>query len=264
MLIADCWVLTCILLNSMEQLRPLLGTTLVVVAHPDDEVIACGALMQKMQQAVVVFATDGAPREESFWRQYGSRQAYAEIRRQEARRALKIVGACPVFLAERVEAGIADQELFRNLHAAISALETVVARLEPASLLTLAYEGGHPDHDAACFLAAVVGRRAALPVWECPLYHRNADGSNAFQAFPARTGGEVELHSECPQLQKKIQMFHAYESQRPALESFRSDYETFRPIADYDFTRPPLPWKLNYEMWGWQMSGSEVAGAFAE
>jgi N-acetylglucosamine malate deacetylase 2 len=261
---ADGCALARITLISMEQLRPLLDATLVVVAHPDDEVIACGTLMQRMQQAAVVFATDGAPREEGFWKQYGSREAYSEIRRREARHALKIAGACPIFLADRVKDGIADQELFKSLDAAIAGLESIVVKMGPAALLTLAYEGGHPDHDAACFIAHVVGRRAALPVWECPLYHRNADGSNAFQVFPTRTGGEVELHSECPQLQKKIKMFHAYESQRPALESFRSDYETFRPIADYDFTRPPLPWKLNYEMWGWQMSGAEVAGAFAD
>jgi LmbE family N-acetylglucosaminyl deacetylase len=248
----------------MEQLRPLLDATLVVVAHPDDEVIACAALMQKMRQAVVVFATDGAPHEEGFWRQYGSRQAYAELRRHEARHALRIVSACPVFLADYVKGGIADQELFRNLPAAIAALEKIVVRVGPASLLTLAYQGGHPDHDAACFMASVVGRRAVLPVWECPLYHRNADGSSALQTFPALTGGEVALHCECPLLQKKIQMFRAYESQRPILESFRPDYETYRPLADYDFTRPPLPWKLNYEMWGWQMSGTELASAFAK
>jgi LmbE family N-acetylglucosaminyl deacetylase len=247
----------------MERFRPLLGATLVVVAHPDDEVIACGALMQKMRQAMVVFATDGAPREEGFWRQYGSRQAYAEARRREARHALKIAGACPIFLADHVEGGIIDQELFRNLPAAIAALEKIIVQTEPASLLTLAYEGGHPDHDAACFMAAVTGRRAVLPVWECPLYHRNADESSALQTFPELTGGEVSLHCECPLLEKKIQMFHAYESQRPVLESFRPDYEIYRPLADYDFTRRPLPWKLNYEMWGWQMSGGEVASAFA-
>jgi LmbE family N-acetylglucosaminyl deacetylase len=247
----------------MEQLRPLLGTTLVVVAHPDDEVIACGALMQKMQQAVVVFSTDGAPRDEGFWRQYGSRQAYAEIRRKEARHALKIAGACPMFLSDRVEGGIPDQELFRNRPAAIAALERIVVEVEPQSILTLAYEGGHPDHDATCFMAAVVGRRAALPVWESPLYHRNADSSSALQTFPTRTGAETELRTECPLLQKKIQMFRAYKSQGSVLEGFRPDFETFRPIADYDFTRPPAPWKLNYEMWGWKMTGAEVASAFA-
>jgi LmbE family N-acetylglucosaminyl deacetylase len=247
----------------MEQLRPLLGTTLVLVAHPDDEVITCGALMQKMQRAVVVFATDGAPRDEGFWKTYGSRQAYADVRRREARRALRIVGASPVFLAERVEDGIVDQDLFRNLPVAISALEQVIAQIDPDALLTLAYEGGHPDHDAVCFMASVVGRRAAIPVWESPLYHRNADGSSALQKFPTLTGAELELRSECAPLQKKIQMFHTYKSQKLALDDFRPDLESFRPLADYDFTRPPLPWELNYELWQWGMTGAEVSAAFS-
>lgn len=248
----------------MEQLRPLLRTTLVLVAHPDDEVIACGALMPKMQRAVVVFATDGAPRDERFWKAYGSRQAYADVRRQEARRALRMVGACPVFLAERVTDGIADQELFRNLPAAISALEQVIAQVDPDAVLTLAYEGGHPDHDAVCFMAAVVGRRAAIPVWESPLYHRNADGSSALQRFPTPTGAELELRSESAPLQKKIQMFHTYKSQELVLDVFRPDLESFRPLADYDFTHPPLPWELNYELWKWGMTGGELSAAFVE
>lgn len=246
------------------RIRPLLGSTLAVVAHPDDEVIACGSLLQRMQRAVVVFATDGAPRDEGFWKKYGSREAYAEVRRQEARRALRKAGASAVFLSDCVPRGIADQELFRTLPAAIAALERVIAQARPECILTLAYEGGHPDHDAACFIASVIGRRVSLPVWESPLYHRNADGASVLQAFPRLTGSEVELRSECGLLENKIAMFRAYESQNLALESFRPDYETYRPVAGYDFTRPPLPWKLNYEYWHWPMTGEEVSAAFAE
>src|SRR5260370_1049033 len=158
----------------MDELRPLLGTTLVLVPHPDDEVIVCGGLMQKMRRAILVFATDGAPRDGGFWRQYGSRQAYAAVRGQEARQALSTVGACPVFLADRVEGGIADQELFRKLPAAIAAMEEIVTRLQPGCILTPAYEGGHPDHDAACFIGSVVGRPPLLPRCDSPLYPRHA------------------------------------------------------------------------------------------
>ena len=219
--------------------------------------------MQKMQRAVVVFATDGAPRNQGFWKQYGSRQAYAELRRHEARQALATIGAWPVFLVDRVEGGIADQELFQNLPAAVAALEKVIDRLGPDCILAPAYEGGHPDHDAACFMAWVAGRHAATPVWESPLYHAKADGGRAVQTFPHATGGELELHADQEVLQKKIEMLRIYRSQGLALEDFRPDVETFRPIANYDFIRPPLPWKLNYEQWGWTMTGEDVAGAFA-
>src|SRR5438552_12711687 len=180
----------------MNDLQPLQERAVVLVAHPDDEVIAFGALLQQMKKAIVVFATDGAPRDAHFWKQYGSRKAYTKIRRQEACEALGIVSAQPVFLWEQVKGGIADQELFKRLPLAVRAFEHIIAENSPDCLLTLAYEGGHPDHDAACFIASDIGRRMKLPVWESPLYHRRPDGSNATQTFPAKTGKEIELKVE--------------------------------------------------------------------
>src|SRR3954464_14150939 len=45
----------------MDLLAPLLGRTLVIVAHPDDEAVACAALLQRMREAHVLFCTDGGP-----------------------------------------------------------------------------------------------------------------------------------------------------------------------------------------------------------
>ncbi len=236
---------------------------MALVAHPDDEVIAFGALLQQLKDAVVVFATDGAPRDPGFWERYGSREAYAEIRRQEACDALSIVGAHPAFLWERIEGGVADQELFQRLPPAIRAFEHIVTETRPDFLLTLAYEGGHPDHDAACFIASEVGKRMKVPVWESPLYCRHRDGSSATQTFPQKSGKEFELIVEGAALEKKLQMFHTYKSQGLVLDGFRPEIEQYRPVMEYDFTRRPVPWKLNYEMWEWKMTGDEVAEAFA-
>ncbi|HEX7284980.1 MAG TPA: PIG-L family deacetylase [Candidatus Angelobacter sp.] len=244
------------------ELKPLLGTTLILVAHPDDEAIAFGALMQQMRRAVVVFATDGAPRDERFWQQYGSRQAYAQVRRREACATLGLVGAEPVYLVDRVKGGVADQELFRNLPAAIEVCRQIVDDLRPEALSTLAYEGGHPDHDAICFIASTLAREAGLPVWEAPLYHRNQDGACVFQQFHRPAGGEVRLQVEGAVLENKTAMFRAYASQESVLDDFHAETETVRPLAGYDFSRPPLPWKLNYEHWGWPMTGEAVAGEF--
>lgn len=248
----------------MDDLQILLENPLILVAHPDDELVICGGLMQRMQRAIVVFATDGAPRPENFWQQYGSREAYAQIRRQEAREALSLAGAEPIFLADRVEGGITDQELFRNLPAAISALKKIVVETAPLAILAPNYEGGHPDHDAACFIASSVGRREEIPVWESPIYHRRADGSSVVQSFPETSGQEIELRYAGEALETKIRMFRTYKSQGPILEAFQPEHESFRPLVNYDFTQPPLPWKLNYEHWGWTMTGKEVAAAFAE
>lgn len=250
---------------TVDPLQPLLETTLVLVAHPDDEVIVCGGLMQRMKRAVVVFATDGAPRDPTFWKQYGSREAYADVRRGEAGRALETVDAEAVFLGDSMEmdGGLADQELFRNLQAATAAVEKIVKRLEPDCMLTLAYEGGHPDHDAACFIASIVGPRARIPVWESPLYHRNAEGVSITQAFPQRSGNEIDARIEGPALEKKMRMFDHYRSQGLLINSFEPRRETFRPLAGYDFTRPPMTCQLNYEAWQWKMTGKEVSAVFS-
>ena len=248
----------------MADLHVLLATTVILVAHPDDEVIGFGALMQQMRRPVVVFATDGAPWDDYFWKSYGSREAYAEVRRQEARGALAIVGAEPVFLADSVPGGIADQELYQRIPAAVEAFAEALQPIKPDALLTLSYEGGHPDHDAACFIACLVGRSIGIPVWEAPLYHRHPDGSGAIQNFHQRSGEEIDLHVEGEAMRKKVEMFHTYKSQKLVLDGFRPQIETFRPVANYDFTRRPMPWKLNYELWQWKMNGDEVARAFAE
>jgi N-acetylglucosamine malate deacetylase 2 len=247
----------------MNLFAPLLGTTLMLVAHADDEVIAFAGLIQRMKKGVVVIATDGAPRDSYFWREYDSRENYAEVRRQEARLALEIVGAQPIFLSDRVNGGIVDQELFRRLPEAITALEEVVDATAPDALLTLAYEGGHPDHDACCFMCSHISRKRKIPAWESPLYHRNVDGSAMVQTFPSLTGQELNYDVDAETLQKKVRMFHSYKSQKLVLDGFRPQIEQFRPMAAYDFTRRPLPWKLNYEHWQWPMTGEEVAGCFA-
>src|SRR6185437_12802075 len=223
----------------MADIDVLLGTTIILVAHPDDEVIGFGALMQRIRKAVVVFATDGAPRDEYFWKPYGSREAYAEIRRQEARAALAVVGAEPVFLTDRVAGGIADQELFRRLPQALEGFRNVVAEIRPDALLTLAYEGGHPDHDSACFLASNCARRMGLPVWEAPLYYRDHNGAGVAQKFVALTGQEIVTQVEGEALEKKMEMFHTYVSQKLVLGGFRPELEQFRPMAEYDFTGLP-------------------------
>lgn len=246
----------------MNELDPLLGTTVVLVAHPDDEVIGFGALIQRMRRAIVVFATDGAPRDPYFWKEYGSREAYSQIRRAEAEAALKIVGAEPVFLSDSVSGGIADQELFLRLAPAVQAFERVLADVRPHAILTLSYEGGHPDHDSACFIASIAGQSARIPVWESPLYHREPDGKGVAQKFHDLLGTEIELRIHGEEFQKKIEMFHTYKSQKLTLNSFRPEMETFRPVRDYDFKHRPFPWKLNYELWQWKMTGEQVSEEF--
>src|SRR4051812_27083745 len=140
----------------MAWIDELAGRTLVLVAHPDDECIAFGALLQRMREPLVVFATNGSPVDPYFWQRYGSREAYAALRRDEALNSMHAAGVKDVVFLADMPGGetLVDQELFRNLHTAYTLLVDIVARRMSTAILTLAYEGGHPDHDSCSFLAA--------------------------------------------------------------------------------------------------------------
>lgn len=243
----------------MDSLQPILGRTLVFVAHPDDEAVGCGALLQRMRDPYVVFATDAAPRSGYFWKPYGTRESYAATRANEAKHALALIGVeSAQFLLK--ENPIADQELFLNLNSAYHALCMLLKQEEPEAILTLAYEGGHPDHDACCFLGFVAGREFGLPVWEVPLYHREA-GEIVRQKFIA--GDSIRVTPAAEELKRKLAMFAAYESQKHVVSEFDPTFEIVRIMHAYDFRQPPHAGELNYEAWQWPMKGSGLCHAFS-
>ena len=246
----------------MDALAPLLGKTLILIAHPDDEAVGCGALLQRMREPVVVFATDGAPHDPYFWEKYGSREAYAELRRQEARAALGLAGVRHVEFLRAGEGYFTDQELFRCLRPALESLSALVRHHRPQALLTLAYEGGHPDHDSCSFLASVLARTLSLPAWEMPLYFRRSNNAILFQQFRSLNGAEVSLQPAAQEQTIKHGMLAAYASQGEMLKQFSAATEWFRPQAAYDYSQPPHAGVLNYEAWGWPIKGAEVSSAF--
>ena len=246
-------------------LDQLLLRTLLIVAHPDDESISCGGLLQRMDRPCVVFATDGAPKDEYFWRNYGSREAYAKLREDEARAALEAVGVTAVeFLSHRVQTPLVDQLLYKSLTSAFAALSSIVEKFRPHRLLTLAYEGGHPDHDSVSFLSAQLGKAYSIPVWEAPLYHRRATGQGVYQQFVLEQGEVIEHRVERRELEAKMKMLACYKSQFDALPSFCPELERFRLQMQYNYSRRPHEGKLNYELWQWRMTPEEVCAAFIE
>ena len=243
------------------ELGPLLGRTLLLVAHPDDEAIGCGGLLQRIREPFVVFATDGGPVDPYFWRRYGSRRAYAELRQRELIEALGALGVARWQVLQADGKQVGDQELYLNLPQALACLNEIVKQFQPEALLTHAYEGGHPDHNACSFLAAKAGAEAGLPVWEFPLYHRDSSQVPVLQRFPP--GEQIEIRLSDQEIARKIKSWRAYPSQGDFLQHFHPATERFRPQPEYDYLRPPHEGPLNYEVWGWKMTGRDVCAAFA-
>lgn len=253
-------------LTSVADISELLGRTLVIVAHADDEAVACGALLQRMSDPAVVICTDGAPRDAYFWQAYGSRAEYGRVRVREARRALQAVGVRDVHLLPEFEAegAFADQELFRRIPLAMRHLRKIAQQTGSEAVLTPAYEGGHPDHDTCNFLGCQLAGELQVPAWEACLYHRYAGEKMTIQHFVQTTGEEVRLDISAEELARKRTMQAAYVSQRDVLAMFHPDLEMVRPMVHYDYLQPPHEGTLNYEAWGWPIRGWELCDRFQQ
>lgn len=246
----------------MDPLAPLLGRTLVIVAHPDDEAVACGGLLQRVREPHVLFCTDGGPLDPYFWENYGEREAYTQLREKEARQALGEIGVSNVeFVRTRSGQPIIDQQLFQHLHEAVPAVSDVVARIRPDALLTIAYEGGHPDHDSCSFITSVIAREQHLPAWEMPIEPLFKKVERRWQTFLSPAQPAIPLHPTAGEVARKRRALRAYASQGN-FDSIAGVDETFRPMPQYDYTRRPHQDILNYESWEWKMTGDEVSAAF--
>lgn len=124
------------------------GLTLFVLAHPDDE-LAFAPLLHRLARertpVQLIYLTDGA-----------APFASAALRTAESIAALAWLGIdwSSLWFAGS-EIGIADGQLYRHLPSALDAIEQrVPADSAIAAIYTLAWEGGHPDHDAAHVVAA--------------------------------------------------------------------------------------------------------------
>jgi N-acetylglucosamine malate deacetylase 2 len=233
--------------------------TVLVFAHPDDEVIALGARLVGFRSALLVHVTDGVPRNGADSRVHGftTLEEYRQCREGELRRALQLAGLEKI---QRVQLQIPDQEVSLALAQLIRELGHIFIQQRPEVVFTHPYEGGHPDHDACAF---AVHRAAGLMepdglkppmIVEGAFYHAAADGIRTGSFLPhVENSEEIQFVLSADGQLRKQRLFECFPSQEDTLRYFATERECFRIAPRYDFHRPPHAGPVFYDHYAWGM-----------
>jgi N-acetylglucosamine malate deacetylase 1 len=140
------------------------GGVLLLLAHFDDEFFFSPVIEEAVgagRPVYCVYTTDS--------RGYG---VPSEIRKRESLRALESLGVPESsVMCVGVQSGIADGMAFRCLPQMHRAVGEAVSGLDITEIYVLAWEGGHPDHDATHLAAVALARELGVRrLLECPAY----------------------------------------------------------------------------------------------
>jgi len=257
--------LTSALLDGIVERNALAGTkmtTLVLVAHPDDEAIGVGGLLAGIPDAVVAHVTDGAPRDDQYAQSKGfeNRETYARARRREVVNALGHAGITP----ERCRGlGYVDGEASKQLVELVFDVADLLDEVHPDVVFTHPYEGGHSDHDATAFavhLASGILRRDNAPtplVLELTSYHNFSGQRRVFDFLPFLGADSRTIELSETEKALKRRMYDEFASQKDCLTRFPISIERFRSAPRYLFTVAPHGGTLDYERYCTVITGAE-------
>jgi LmbE family N-acetylglucosaminyl deacetylase len=248
------------LLSRLIAGEKILDPVMIIVAHPDDETIGIGGRISCFDSLTLVHATNGAPGWPGWIQKTGfeNAEAYSAARFSELDQALHIMGAHPV---GHLRFDYTDGALVRNL---VELTERLQVQLRGVSaVITHAYEGGHPDHDACAFAVQYATRRLADSGFKSPQrieftsYFSLKKRFHAGSFWPDQNNPGHIVRLIRNQRRQKKGAIKAFRTQKSVLKPFSVRHEMYREAPQYDFRNPAPPGVWLYDAFGWPITGSD-------
>jgi LmbE family N-acetylglucosaminyl deacetylase len=220
------------------------ANVLYILAHQDDELGCAAKIMSDIRNgknASVLWVTDGAL------------HVPATTREKESREAMRLLG---VKQENLFFLGYPDASGYKHVKEAFADALKVAKMLSPAEITSIAYEGGHIDHDLTSLIASLVVKSIGTnpPHYEFPLYN-TFRGSYRYARFLPRDGTEtLTVRLDKKMAQTKTSLLDVYESQASIVSPLRTimtgkllKEESYRATPAYDYLKPPTEGRLGYE-----------------
>jgi LmbE family N-acetylglucosaminyl deacetylase len=231
------------------------GNVAIIVAHPDDETIGCGSLLNRVKNVKVCVLTNGIMSKQfdkNKVRFIDISDENNRLRELEASLSIIKINQSDIFCL-----GFNDLALCSNLCQVILDVEKFIIEKKIKYIITHAFEGGHPDHDATAFCVRTAVNKCnvinPITVFEMPLYHF-FKGKIRTQYFCDGNQGIV-IYNDLSARIIKSKMLSVYKSQAHILKDFRILDERFRLARNYNFLELPNQGKLFYSTWNCPFTG---------
>jgi len=221
---------------------------LLLIPHPDDELVGSATAITRLRkqggQVYGFYLTTGVPATASAW--FGRSAKYQDAIGRRWQEAESVAGALGMNIVGRQL--IPSRELKAEISASLACIHEQLNALAIDRVWVPAYEGGHQDHDTANFMGSCLS--ADYPVWEFSEYHF-AHGTVHSNTFIECDGSETNLQLGCDEQVRKRELLLEYGSEQKNLGYVGIDRESFRPLANYDYTRPPHAGLMFYQRFQW-------------
>lgn len=238
---------------------------MIVAAHPDDETIALGGQLHRMQGVRILHMTDGAPldMEDAHAQGFGRREDYADVRRKELIAAMTLAG---IDRKQLLSLAVPDKATSFGIAELAQKLAVIFRDYRIRWVISHDFEGGHPDHDATAFVvyaACHLMRQGGVrppKVLEFPLYHlrkRCLIVQQFASAGEAATSRELPLDDAAAAVKRR--MLSQYLTQRRTLSVFAAAEERVRIALKRSFLALPNGGEVYYAYFNWGLRPDDWA-----
>jgi LmbE family N-acetylglucosaminyl deacetylase len=210
---------------------------LYVFAHEDDELDVAAKIVTDMRDGKEVYCA---------WVTDGSKGgATAEVREKESRAVMEYlkVPADHLFYL-----GYPDQGAFEHLKEIIADLSKIADKINPASIMSHAYEGGNIDHDSVSFVSSAVAKKRGIVHYEFPDSNVYQGKTQIFVFLPDGKSPTLYVPLDAALYNTKMHLLKMYPSQQGSMSSYEWSVdkkhlkkfgEPYRVAPDYDYMQPP-------------------------